>query len=205
MAYDNRDDNLKETYLSGEDIYNGAIMRVQKWEVALPDVRKAAREIVLHHGAAAIVPIDERGCITLVRQHRVAIDEFTWEIPAGKLDYAGEDPLSCAKRELEEETGYKASNWLKLANVVSTPGYCTERISLYLATELTKSEAHPDIDEFLYCKSIPLAQAVSDVLTGKIIDLKSCLGILMAERMLRDLTVPLNAPGFLADSGYLHR
>jgi ADP-ribose pyrophosphatase len=204
MAYDNRDDNLKETYLSGEDIYNGAIMRVQKWEVALPDGRKAAREIVLHHGAAAIVPIDERGCITLVRQHRVAIDEFTWEIPAGKLDYAGEDPLSCAKRELEEETGYKAGNWLKLAHVVSTPGYCTERISLYLATELTKSEAHLDEDEFLYCKSIPLAQAVSDVLTGKIIDLKSCLGIIMAERMLRDLTVPLNAPGFLADSSYMH-
>ena len=76
---------------------------------------------------------------------------------------------------------------------------------MYLATELIKSEAHPDIDEFLYCKSIPLAQAVSDVLTGEIIDLKSCLGILMAERMLRDLTVPLNAPGFLADSGYLHR
>lgn len=178
------DEQLKEVYLSREDIYEGAIIKVEKWQVALPDGRTAAREIVKHKGAAAIVPVDDRGYVTLVRQHRVAIDEFTWEIPAGKLDDAAEDPFDCARRELEEETGLRAEHWQKLNHVVTTPGFCTEKIALYLATGLSRHEAHPDADEFLNLMSIPLQEAVNYVMTGEITDAKTCLGLLMAEKVL---------------------
>ena len=178
------DEQLKEVYLSREDIYDGAIIKVEKWQVALPDGRTAVREIVKHKGAAAIVPVDDKGYVTLVRQHRVAIDEFTWEIPAGKLDDAAEDPFDCARRELEEETGLRAEHWQKLNHVVTTPGFCTEKIALYLATGLSRHEAHPDADEFLNLMSIPLQEAVNYVMTGEITDAKTCLGLLMAEKVL---------------------
>lgn len=193
---DMSDEQLKETYVSGVDVFNGAIMDVQKWEVTLPDGRTASREIVLHKGAAAVVPVDEKGMVTLVRQHRVAIDEFTWEIPAGKLDYTGEDPLSCAKRELEEETGLRASNWRKMAHVVTTPGFCTEKIAIYLATGLTRHEDHPDPDEFLFVTTMPLTKAVQHVMAGEITDLKTCFGLLMAQKLLAEERTPLSAPAF---------
>lgn len=178
------DDQLKETFVSGEDIFNGAIMDVQKWVVTLPDGREASREIVLHKGAAAVVPVDQDGMVTLVRQHRVAIDEMMLEIPAGKLDYEGEDPFACVQRELAEETGLVAGKWQKLAHVVSTPGFCTERIALYLATELRQSAPRPDRDEFLNVVRMPLKDAVAQVFQGKIHDAKTCLGLLMAQQVL---------------------
>lgn len=178
------DEQLKEVFLSSEDIYTGAIIKVEKWTVALPNGRHAPREIVRHNGAAAVVAVDERGYVTLVRQHRVAIGELTWEIPAGKLDYAGEDPFACARRELEEETGLRAAHWKKLNHVVTTPGFCTERIGIYLATGLTQSEAHPDRDEFLNVTAMPLKEAVAHVMAGEITDLKTCVGLLMAEKAL---------------------
>ncbi|MDD2427956.1 MAG: NUDIX hydrolase [Eubacteriales bacterium] len=184
------DDQLKETFLQSEEIYQGAVIHVQKWQVALPDGRQAAREIVLHLGAAAVVPVDEQGRVTLVRQHRVAIGEYTWEIPAGKLDYAGEDPLGCAKRELEEEAGLRANKWQKLTHAITTPGFCTERIALYLATELTPCESHPDQDEFLHLTTMPLSEAAAYVMDGKITDMKTCLGILMAQNILSQGLTP---------------
>ncbi|MDO5022769.1 MAG: NUDIX hydrolase [Eubacteriales bacterium] len=198
------DKQLKETFISGEDIYKGAIMHVQKWQVKLPDGRTAAREIVLHHGAAAIVPIDDKCNVTLVRQHRVAIDSFTWEIPAGKLDFASEDPFECAKRELKEETGFEAKHWKYLTRVVTTPGFCTERISLYLAMGLTKGETKLDKDEFLFCKTIPLKAAVQKVLEGEITDLKTCLGLLMADRILSDKASPIAQSTAIKDD-FLYR
>lgn len=192
------DEQLKEVYLSQEDIYEGAIIKVEKWQVSLPNGRTAAREIVKHKGAAAIVPVDERGHVWLVRQHRVAIDEFTWEIPAGKLDYTGEDPFACAQRELEEETGLRAEHWQKLNHVVTTPGFCTEKIALYLATGLSRHEAHPDADEFLNLTTMPLSEAVRYVMEGEITDAKTCLGLLMAEKALaKGRTAPQDAAGVL--------
>lgn len=184
------DKAYKETVLSGETLFEGAIMTVEKWRVKLPDGREADREIVLHKGAAAVVPVDAQGYVTLVRQHRVAIDEMMLEIPAGKLDYAGEDPFICAQRELEEETGLVAAKWQKLAHVVTTPGFCTERIALYLATELRQTTAHPDADEFLNVLRMPLTDAIAMVNQGKITDAKTCLGLLMTQQALG---TPLNA------------
>ncbi len=181
-----QDEELRETYLDGQSIYQGAIIDVEKWRVTLPDGRLAVREVVLHKGAAAIVPVDGRGYVTLVRQHRVVIDQFTWEIPAGKLDYTGEDPLSCAKRELEEETGLQAQSWQQLSLVITTPGFCTEQIAIYLATDLSQHEVHRDEDEFLRLKKLPLWEAVLGVMNGEFQDAKTCLGLLMAHKVLED-------------------
>lgn len=178
------DDELREQYLSGETIFDGKVVHLERWQVALPNGETAVREVIKHIGAAAVVPIDEDGNITLVRQHRVAIDEMTWEIPAGKLDEPDEDPLLCARRELEEETGLNADNWQLLSRVVTTPGFCTERISIYLATGLSQHNAHTDPDEFVRVKKIPFTDAVRDVLHGKLYDQKTALGILLAKAAL---------------------
>ncbi len=179
------DDQLRETYLSGETLFDGKVVHLERWQVALPNGKQAVREVVKHIGAAAVVPVDDEGYITLVRQHRVAIDEMTWEIPAGKLDKADEDPLFCARRELEEETGLRADNWQLLSRVVTTPGFCTERISIYLATGLSQHEAHTDADEFVRVRRMPFAEAVEEVIRGNLFDQKTALGILLAAEALR--------------------
>ena len=178
------DASLKETFLSSELIYPGRIIRVEKWQVALPGGQTAVREIVKHNGAAAIVPVDEAGNVTLVRQHRVAVDKFTWEIPAGKLDSAQEDPFHAAQRELEEETGLQAASWRLLTRIDTTPGFCNERISIYLATGLSQHPAHPDADEYLGLTKMPLSQAVALCMSGEFQDAKTVVGLLMARQIL---------------------
>lgn len=179
------DDQLREIPFSSETLFDGKVVHLERWQVRLPNGASAVREVIKHIGAAAVVPVDDEGNITLVRQHRVAIDEMTWEIPAGKLDAADEDPLVCARRELEEETGLHASDWQLLSRVVTTPGFCTERISIYLATGLSQHQAHTDADEFLRVKKIPFTEAVHEVLQGRLFDQKTALGILLAQEALR--------------------
>ena len=181
-----QDQNLRETFLSSEEIFDGKIIHVEKWQVRLPDGKTAPREIVLHPGAAAVVPVDDEGNVTLVRQHRVAIDKTTWEIPAGKLDAKGEDPFLAAQRELEEETGLHAQNWQLLTTLATTPGFCNERIAIYLATGLTQHEAHTDEDEFLNLGKMPLTEAVALCMNGDFTDGKTIVGLLMAARTLEE-------------------
>lgn len=190
-----RDEELRESFLSSEEIYPGKIIRVEKWQVALPNGETAMREIVKHNGASAVVPVDELGQVTLVRQHRAAIDKCTWEIPAGKLDYPGEDPFDAAKRELEEETGLQAASWRKLTSVYTTPGFCNERISIYLATGLSQHPSHPDADEFLRVKKIPLSDAVAQCMAGEIQDGKTLVGLLMAQQALCAQDLPVYGAG----------
>ena len=174
------DDALREVFLTGEEKFHGAIINVEHWQVSLPNGKTALREVVRHNGAAAIVPVDDEGYVTLVRQHRVVAGRFTWEIPAGKLDTPDEDPFSCAQRELEEETGLNAENWRLLSRIDTTPGFCTEKIALYLATGLSQHNTHPDEDEFLHITRIPLAEAVALCLKGELRDSKTVIGLLMA-------------------------
>ena len=149
-----------------------------------PNGRSATREIVVHKGAAAVVPVYPGGTTLLVRQHRVAVDRVTLEIPAGKLDSVSEDPLDCAVRELEEETGLRAGRMTLLTSLLTTPGFCTEKIAIYLAQDLTQGQTHPDEDEFLDLVRIPLEEAVARIMRGEIRDSKTICGLLMAKEAL---------------------
>ena len=175
---------LREIPVSSEPIYNGRILDVQRWQVTCPNGNLAAREIVVHKGAAAVVPVYEDGTTLLVRQHRVAVDRVTLEIPAGKLDSANEDPLDCAVRELEEETGLKAERMTLLTSLLTTPGFCTEKIGIYLAQGLSQGDTHPDEDEFLGLVRIPLDEAIAMVMRGEIRDGKTICGLLLARDVI---------------------
>ena len=179
-----KDRELRETPVARERIFDGKIIDVERWTVRLPDGGEAPREVVLPSGAAAVVAVDKDNFVTLVRQHRVAADEITLEIPAGKLDSAGEDPFVCAQRELEEETGLRAKRWHPLTTILTTPGFSSERIALYLATDLTSAKAHPDEDEFLRVVRMPLKEAVAMVMHGELRDAKSAVALLLADKLL---------------------
>lgn len=178
------DQELREIPYAKESIFNGAIFNVERWQVTCPNGHSAPREIVLHRGAAAVIPVYEDGTTLMVRQHRVSVDRVTLEIPAGKLDSWDEDPYDCAVRELEEETGLKAERYTLLTSVLTTPGFCTEKIAIYLAEGLTQGETHPDEDEFLGLVRIPLEDAVSMIMRGEIRDGKTISGLLMAKMLL---------------------
>lgn len=182
------DRQLEERFLSSEEVFHGALINVEHWQVSLPDGQTALREVVKHCGAVAVVPLDDAGNVTMVRQHRVAVNRFTWEIPAGKLDHgASEDMLLAAKRELEEETGLHAQNWQLMTDILTTPGFCNEHIAIYLATGLSQHEMHTDDDEFVFAQSFPLHEAVRMVMAGEIRDSKTIAGLLMAQNLRQEI------------------
>ena len=178
------ENRIREIPFESETIYDGKILHVERWQVTCPNGRSAVREIVVHKGAAAVVPVYPDGTTLLVRQHRVAVDRVTLEIPAGKLDSVSEDPLDCAVRELEEETGLRAGRMTLLTSLLTTPGFCTEKIAIYLAQDLTQGQTHPDEDEFLDLVRIPLDEAVARIMRGEIRDGKTICGLLMAKEAL---------------------
>ena len=178
------ENSIREIPFSSETIYDGKILHVERWQVTCPNGKAAAREIVVHKGAAAVVPVYADGTTLLVRQHRVAVDRVTLEIPAGKLDSVGEDPHDCAVRELEEETGLRAGRMTLLTSLLTTPGFCTEKIAIYLAQDLSQGQTHPDEDEFLSLVRMPLEDAVAMVMRGEIRDGKTICGLLMAKEAL---------------------
>lgn len=173
-------DQLTETLLSKEVVFPGKIIRLEHWQVSLPNGETALREVACHPGASAVVALDDDGQIILVRQHRIAVGRLTLEIPAGKLNSPEEDPFLCAQRELSEETGLTARTWRKLTGLETTPGFCNERIHIYLATGLEQGACHPDDDEFLAVTRMPLSQAVENVMNGTFRDGKTALAIMMA-------------------------
>lgn len=178
--------NLIEKYVDGHVVFEGKIIRLEHWNVELPNGHIALREVACHPGASAVVALDEENNIILVHQYRAPVHRLTLEIPAGKLDSAEEDPFECAKRELSEETGLIAENWTKLTVLETTPGFCNERIHLYLATGLKQGETHPDEDEFVATTRMPLTEASARVMDGTFRDGKTALGILMALNHVSD-------------------
>lgn len=182
------DAQLTEKLISKQVVFPGKIIRLEHWQVELPNGEKALREVACHPGASAIVALDDDEQLILVRQHRIAVDKLTLEIPAGKLDGPDEDPFVCAQRELSEETGLTAAHWRKLTCLETTPGFCNERIHLYLATGLSQGDCHPDDDEFVSVSRMPLKDAVARVMDGTFQDGKTALGILMAFTLLASST-----------------
>lgn len=176
--------NLAETKTGSEEIFDGVILHVFKDTVALPNGNPATREVIRHVGAVGVIPVTDDGKVIIERQFRYPLNRVITEIPAGKLDSFTEDRLSAAKRELEEETGYTAEEWISMGDYHPTPAYCDERITLYLARKLRQGQRHLDEDEFLNFEAVPLADLVEDVMSGRITDGKTQVAVLKAARML---------------------
>jgi ADP-ribose pyrophosphatase len=174
---------MQEISLHTEEIYHGKIVHLTVQDVRLPNGKTAKREIVNHVGAVAIVALDDAQNVLLVRQFRLAAQQVLTEIPAGTLN-PDEEPMACAERELQEETGYKPGKLEPLGGVFVAPGYTTEFIHLFLATELRESVLTKDDDEFLELDRVSLRDAIALIEQGKIIDGKSVTGLLRAARRL---------------------
>ncbi|WP_058485415.1 NUDIX domain-containing protein [Defluviitalea phaphyphila] len=168
-----------------EEIYKGKIISLVKDTIELPDGRTTTRDVVLHNGAAAIVPVDNQGNILFVRQYRHPAKEELIEIPAGTLE-KGEDPLECAKRELEEETGYKASKFSYICSMYTAVGFCTEIIHIYLAKDLVKTNQNLDEDEFITIEKYSLKEAIDMIFHGIIKDSKTIAGIFATKELIEN-------------------
>jgi ADP-ribose pyrophosphatase len=169
--------DLTEKKIGSQVIYDGALLHVRKDIVTLPNGKPATREYLVHQGAVCIVPLTEEGDVVMEEQYRYPVSRVVLEAPAGKRD-PGEDWLKAAQRELEEETGIVAGNYVNLGIFLPSVAYTTEAIHLYLARDLTYREAHMDEDEFLNLKRIPLARLKDMVLDGSIEDGKTQAAIL---------------------------
>ena len=176
--------NLNEVQTGSQEIFDGVVVHLYKDTVQLPNGKPAIREVIRHVGAVGVIPITEDGKVIVERQFRYPLNRVVTEIPAGKLDSFTEDRLSAARRELEEETGYIAGEWIELGDYYPTPAYCDERITLYLARDLSQGQRHLDEDEFLNFEAVPLTELVADVMAGRITDGKTQVAVLKAARML---------------------
>ena len=186
--------NTEERQKSSEYIYKGAIINMRLDTAILPNGNTANREVVEHPGGVCVLPIDKNGDILLVRQFRYPYMKETLEVPAGKRDKDGDsDPLVCGKRELKEETGAKAENYIPLGTLYPSPGYTDEIIYMYAATGLTFGEAEPDEDEFINLVRIPLKEAVSMVMRGEIPDSKTQTAILKAQFLIQNGEIQLTS------------
>ena len=176
-------ENLTEIKTGSQEIFDGVILHLYKDTVQLPNGKPAIREVIRHVGAVGVIPVTDDGKVIVERQFRYPLNRVITEIPAGKLDSFTEDRLSAAKRELEEETGYTAKEWISMGDYFPTPAYCDERITLYLARGLEQGKRHLDEDEFLNFEAVPLAALVADVMEGRITDGKTQVAVLKAARL----------------------
>lgn len=174
---------MQEHKLSSEMKFDGKLIKVT-YDVAEVNGKEAWREVVHHPGASAVVAIDEDNRIIMEKQFRYALNDYLLEIPAGKLD-AGEDPLVCAKRELEEETGIIASEWISLGTIATSPGFCNEVIHLYVAKGLSKGEIHWDEDEYVEVERYTFDELLQRIKDEKIKDSKSLSALLLAMPYLK--------------------
>lgn len=177
--------DLVETTVASEEIFDGQVVHLYKDDISLPNGKPATREVIRHVGAVAIVPMTEDGKVIIERQFRYPLNRVITEIPAGKLDSKSEDRLSAAKRELEEETGYLADEWIELGDYIPAAAYCDEVITMYLAKGLHMGTRNLDEDEFLNIETVSLEELVEDIMQGKIADGKTQAAILKAYLYLK--------------------
>ncbi|OGB87829.1 hypothetical protein A3J44_00100 [candidate division WOR-1 bacterium RIFCSPHIGHO2_02_FULL_45_12] len=171
--------HLIEKHIKSESIYKGHLLGVRKDTVKTPGGREAVRDVVEHPGAVAIVAITDDQELVFVRQFRQPVGEIVLEIPAG-VPKKGEAWLDAAKRELKEETGYRAGKIRKIFQAYTTPGYSNEVLEYYLAEDLVQLKPHPDEDEYVEVDLIDLETCVDMVKNGKINDNKTIIGIMIA-------------------------
>ncbi|HLH43520.1 MAG TPA: NUDIX hydrolase [Bryobacteraceae bacterium] len=181
--------------ISSKELIRTPILRVTMERAIDPDGFEIKRAIVQHRGSAVMMPVDERERILLVRQYRLPARQYLWELPAGRLD-EGETPLQAAKRELAEETGYRARRWKKLAEFYPSPGFLAEKMTIYLATGLKEGEQTPMEDERIQTRWFSASQIDEMIERGKIRDGKTMIGFF---KWRRDRTG--NRPGRIARAG----
>ena len=168
---------LTERRVSSKTIFEGHIIKVTLDQAELPNGKLAAREVVEHPGGVAVLALEE------VKQFRYPIQQLLLELPAGKLD-GPEDHLLAAKRELSEETGLEAEEWTYMGSILASPGFCTERLHMYLARKLSHKKQHLDEDEFLNVVPIPFDALVRQVMDGSQDDAKTVAAVLKAKTLL---------------------
>lgn len=179
------EEKLVETMLHSQSIFQGKILHLFHDAVRLPDGGRASREVIRHVGAVCVVPLTDDGQVIVERQFRYPVNQILTEIPAGKLNFPGEDPEDAIRRELREETGYTADQLVSLGQFYPAPAYCDETIGMYLAKGLHRGQQALDCDEFLELETIPLETLVAEILAGRIPDLKTQAAVLRAYLMER--------------------
>jgi ADP-ribose pyrophosphatase len=170
----------KARLLSSKTVYRGPVFWVTTDYVQEPGGVRVRRDLIHHSGSVVVLAVDDSGKVPLVlleRQYRHAAGDYLWEIPAGRID-PGETALYAGKRELIEETGYRAKHWRRIFNFYSTPGFVAETMSVFLATGLTAGKAEPEEDEIIFKRMVPLPTAVNMVMRGTIRDAKTISSIL---------------------------
>ncbi|HEX8613148.1 MAG TPA: NUDIX hydrolase [Telluria sp.] len=176
------DSNLKETRIDGGVAYDGSFLKVSHDRVSLPNGAVATREYIRHPGAVVILPILDDGRVLLERQFRYPLGRVFIEFPAGKID-AGEEPLACAKRELQEETGYTASDWQFISTIHNAIAYSDEHLELFVARGLTAGPAQLDEGEFLETFSATVPELLEMVRTGQVTDVKTIIGAFWLDKL----------------------
>ena len=170
--------------LSSEVLYQGKVFQLQRDRVIEPGGVRAERDIIVHPGSVVILPVFEDGRVLLIRQYRHSIGEFLWELVAGRKE-PGETPLAAARRELIEETGYRAKRLRKLLRVVPTPGFVSEWMWIFAAEGLTQGVAQPEADERITARAFTWKQAEQMIQRGTLRDAKSICAILYYLRFAR--------------------
>ena len=177
-------DTAGTTFVTRRVVFRGRIVEVGVEDVVLPNGEGCELEIIRHPGGAATVAVDAGGNVCLLRQFRHAAGGWLWELPAGCLD-PGEGPQAAARRELIEEAGVVAQRWLRLGEMLASPGVFTEVVHLFLATDLADATSSPAADEVIELHWVPLARALAMARDGDIVDAKTVIGLLRAEPRLR--------------------
>ena len=178
---------MELTRLSHEVLYRGKVFDLEVDRIRYPSGNEGIREVARHPGGAVTVPLFPDGTVLLVRQYRYPLQGYTLELPAGKLD-EGEDPAHAARRELEEETGWLAGRLEKLTALLTTPGFCTEVLHIFLATDLHESPRGHRREEGeigMSLQVVPLADALAMVERMELTDAKTIAGLFLADRRLR--------------------
>jgi ADP-ribose pyrophosphatase len=177
----------KARLVSSKVVYRGPVFWVTTDHVLEPGGIKVRRDLIHHSGSIVVLAVDDTGetpLVLLERQYRHAAKDYLWELPAGRID-AGEQELQAAKRELIEETGYRAARWRRILKFYASPGFVAETMSVFLATGLRVGEAEPEDDEVIHTEMIPLPTALSMVLKGKIRDAKTISSVLWLDHVMR--------------------
>ena len=178
---------MKFKLLDSETVFEGRAFSIRRDNLRTPDGRTTKFDIIEHHGSVVLLPLDADGNLLFVRQYRHATADDLLELPAGTLDGPDEAPFDCAAREVREETGMAAGKLVELGQFFLVPGYSTELMTVFLATDLYFDPLDPDADEFLQVEKIPLAEAFRLAEAGQIPDAKTLAALLMARPHLKNI------------------